>query len=165
PADWDSVSATARSRIRKLWPQFDFTIPRDINGDGDATDVVQLNGAECLVFFLGGVNATNYVDGAGGTLTPSGSPPVGEWIPLGFSRNPRDPFERSGGTRVGPMTEFDAARFVDLFANPGDSIGTRDGMPEPLAPLPPQPRPYLYATSYHGKVYTVTADPMTSDLF
>jgi prepilin-type N-terminal cleavage/methylation domain-containing protein len=165
PADWSSVpgAATARAQIRKLWPQYDFDIPRDINGDNDADDVLYLNGAECLLFFLGGVCATNYVDSAGGNL--GGSGPIAEWIPLGFSKNPRNPFERSGGTRVGPMTEFDPSRFVDVFANPGDSIGTRDGMPELLDPLPSQSRPYLYASSYDGKGYNVSADPATSDLF
>src|SRR5690606_31137722 len=81
-----------------------------------------------------------------------GSGPVAEWIPLGFSKNPRDPFERSGGTRVGPMTEFDASRFIDLFGNSA-SPTTPDGMPELLDPLPSQSRPYVYASSYDGKGY------------
>jgi prepilin-type N-terminal cleavage/methylation domain-containing protein len=145
----------SKSLIRKLWPQFNFAIARDINGNGTATDRIELNGAECLVFFLGGVNATNYVDANGNPFTPAPTGAVGEWIPLGFSKNPRDPFERSGGTRVGPMTELDASRFVDFF---GDSMSptTSDGMPELLDPFPSQTRPYVYASSYDGKGYDAT---------
>ncbi|HEV8002934.1 MAG TPA: prepilin-type N-terminal cleavage/methylation domain-containing protein, partial [Planctomycetaceae bacterium] len=42
--------------VRQIWPQFDFTIDRDINNNGNIdTAPIQLTSAECLVFFLGGI--------------------------------------------------------------------------------------------------------------
>jgi prepilin-type N-terminal cleavage/methylation domain-containing protein len=159
---WATDSATpqelARSRtiIRRLWPQFDFsastTVPAnsgwDLNGDGDKTDKLVLTGAECLVFFLGGVTATNYVSAADTAVTPAppAGTPVADWIPLGFSKNPRNPFERGEGTRTGPFTEFEPTRLVNVFA-------TMQGMPEYVDPLPGQINPYLYASSYDGRGY------------
>ena len=89
------VRITSRARLRAIWPQFDFddlkdvstntsTGPlnptagnssRDWNGDGDETDAIYLNGAECLAFFLGGIYSRADLNGDG-TL---------DWVPEGFS--------------------------------------------------------------------------------
>lgn len=132
-ADW-TVGDGPRSRgiIRQLWPQFTFG-PTDFNADGDATDVHTLEGAECLVFFLGGM-----VDFGAGT--------TGTGALVGFSKNPVAPFAY-GGNRRGPFIEFRGGcnptatsrsftgRLVDTDA---------DGFPEYLDTLPGQTRPYLY---------------------
>ena len=164
-ADTTSPQATqewtrSRTLIRRLWPQFDFnaiatgTSPAnrgwDINGDGDRDDKLVLTGAECLVFFLGGMTATNYVSANDTAVTPAptAGTAVADWIPLGFSKNPRNPFERGEGTRVGPFTEFDPTRMVDVFPLAGGQ-----GMPEYLDPLPNQSKPFLYASSSEGRGY------------
>lgn len=149
PAGWAGVlPATRRSRafIRQIWPQFDFTISRDINGDDDELDTIEMNGAECLVFFLGGVNATQIVDRNDLTIGTTGAQ-IMEWSPQGFSASPTNPFQR-GGTRVGPWYEFSINRLMN-------SAGTHfaSGMPEYRDGLPGQLRPILYGSSYGGKGY------------
>ena len=143
-----SSAAVSRSRalIRQIWPDFDFTIARDINGDGDLTDTITLNGAECLVFFLGGVNSTNVVDRTGTTIGTVGAP-ITSWAPLGFSTNPANPFAR-GGSRLGPYHDFNIGRLINR-----DGATDAEGLPEYLDPLPGQLNPILYASSYGGKGY------------
>ena len=145
----------SRAIIRQIWPDFDFntlgdpstntnTWPGnptagnnslDLNGNGTEDDVILLNGAECLVFFLGGV--TEYPVAL--PNNPNG------WAPLGFSANPQYPFAR-GGNRFGPFVTFDPARLVDLDPVP-------DGMPEFLDTLSGQELPYQYLSSYEGRGY------------
>jgi hypothetical protein len=86
-----------------------------------------LNGAECLVFFLGGVttSATN------NTLN-------------GFSKDPSQPFSRTGVNREKPFFDFVPARLVDKDG---------DGFPEYCDPLPSQSSPYLYFDSNDGRGY------------
>jgi prepilin-type N-terminal cleavage/methylation domain-containing protein len=143
-----STAAVNRSRalIRQIWPDFDFAIARDINGDGDMTDTITLNGAECLVFFLGGVNSTNVVDKTGATIGTAGDP-ITEWAPLGFSTNPANPFAR-GGARLGPYHDFNIGRLRNR-----DGATDAEGFPEYIDPLPGQTNPILYASSYGGKGY------------
>ncbi len=139
--DWDDVTSygisgeVARSRaiIRRIWPQFDFTTQhhatnfnRDLNGNNNATDVIVLNAAECLVFFLGGGR-----DAAGGLI--------------GFSKNPTRPFSTGGG-REGPFFEFKLERIV-----PNTPPFTT--LPVYLDAYPGQIRPYLYFSSYDGRGY------------
>lgn len=143
-------SVASQTQIRRMWPQFNFAIDRDINGDGDMGDVIVLTGSECLVFFLGGMMATNVVSADGSAA--GGSAPVTAWTPLGFSKNPRNPFERSGGTRIGPFQEFDGSRLVDVFS----ITPTDHDMPEYLDTLPSQANPYLYASSNNGRGYDAT---------
>ena len=102
---WDAVS---RARIRSIWPQFDF----DTRGGLDSSvPASHLNGAECLVFFLGGLqNATTKQV-------------------IGFSKNPRTPWTASGSNKDGPFFEFDSGRLVD-----SDS----DGVLEYVDPLTDQ---------------------------
>jgi prepilin-type N-terminal cleavage/methylation domain-containing protein len=111
----------SRAIIRKLWPSFDFsqtiTLPQSS---------VTLNGAECLVFFLGGI------------LDDDG-------VPTGFSTNPARPFAK-GGNRVGPFFEFQLSRLVDVST-------PENGFKEYLDAIPNQTAPYIYASSYDGRGY------------
>jgi len=116
-------TAADRSKVRSIWPQFDFAT----NG-GLGTGDFHLSGAECLVFFLGGVENS------------STSPPV----VLGFSKNERFPWSPAGTNREGPFYEFDNGRFVDIDG---------DGLLEFLDPLPEQKTPYAYFSS-QGRSYT-----------
>jgi len=123
----------SKSLIRKMWPQFNFMLDRDINNNGDLTEVFQLNAGECLVFFLGGVwDNTNTA-------------------PNGFSKNPANPFAiATGGTnRQGPYFEFDAGRFIDTDT---------DLVMEYKDSFPSQQKPYLYFSSYDGRGYRVTSE-------
>ncbi len=143
-----AVAARSRALVRQIWPDFDFTIARDINGDNDTTDTITLNGAECLVFFLGGLNSTNVVDKNGVLIPPATTGTViTTWAPLGFSTNPTNPFSR-GGARLGPYHDFNLGRLTNI-----DGAADAEGMPEYIDPLPGQRNPILYASSYGGKGY------------
>jgi len=126
--------------VRTIWPQFSLvTSPPSgsVLGDGnylfngglnnEGANDLHLNGAECLVFFLGGLE--------------SGSPGSGSVI--GFSKNPIYPWTSAGSNRVGPYFEFKASRFVDVD---GDQLF------EYLDDLPDQSTPYLFLSS-QGKLY------------
>lgn len=123
---WGSIS---KSRIRRVWPQFNFSTVNDLNGDGDTDDELTLTASECLVFFLGGVR----VSGTENTLA-------------GFSKNPVNPFNQTGSNRTTPF-EFDVARLVDT-----DS----DGMLEYVDPIEGQQTPMLYVSSNNGQGYSNT---------
>lgn len=143
PAGWagssPSAAAVNRSRalIRQMWPDFNFALARDINGDGDSSDTLALNGAECLVFFLGGVP------------TPT-SDPNAPWRLEGFSSNGENPFVR-GGARVASFYEFAPGRLMNRDA--AGSVADPENMPEYRDDLPGQTQPILYASSYGGKGY------------
>ncbi|MFH1302256.1 MAG: prepilin-type N-terminal cleavage/methylation domain-containing protein, partial [Planctomycetota bacterium] len=130
-ATWDQHS---KSLITKMWPQFVFGANRDINNDGDTTDVFTLNAGECMVFFLGGV------------FESTGK------APNGFSKNPANPFSiASGGTnRQGPYFEFDTSRFTDIDG---------DNAAEYKDAFPSQQLPYLYLSSYGGRGYRTSELP------
>jgi hypothetical protein len=131
-AGWDS-DHVSRSRIRQIWPQFDF---KTCGGLKDVPETgVHLNAGECLVFFLGGL-----VD-----------PKSGE--PGGFSKSPTRPLEAGGKRdyasfefegRIDPLTNRPAGRLCDI---------DRDGFPEYLDLFPGQTKPYLYISSYDGAGY------------
>lgn len=126
--DWDVRSANI---IRSIWPQFNFdsaggmSFPMGVNS-------VELDGSECLVFFLGGVADS------GGALS-------------GFSSDPRLPFKTTGN-RVGPFYEFDG--HYDTTA--GDwtgrliDVAPKDGVPG-FADQLTGTLPYLYIATYNGK--------------
>lgn len=143
--DWASNASAprvvkSRAIIRQLWPQFDFSIDRDLNLNGTKTETFILAGAECMVLFLGGaplLNDTNNngVRDAGETLTPNG-----------FSKNPLNPFA-PGGNRQGPFYEFNPARLIESPTNPG-FYTYKD-------PLPNQRAPYVYISSYGGTGYRI----------
>ncbi|MEZ6057747.1 MAG: prepilin-type N-terminal cleavage/methylation domain-containing protein [Planctomycetaceae bacterium] len=142
--DWAGGSTTQklnRAKITRIWPSFDFSADRDINGDGDTSDILVLKGSECLVFFLGGMTITSDASGAAlVTRTASSVGTPASWVPIGFSVNPADPFSRAGTSRVLPFYEFDGTRFSNVH-NAGQS------MPEYLDPIPSQSMPYTYASS------------------
>lgn len=152
---------TSRARLREIWPQlafedygeptdynnngtadpYDTDLAVDLNSDGDIDDVHLLNGAECLVFFLGGVCTREDLD-ADGDL---------DFVPQGFSTNPNNPFIIPStalaippGSRKGPFFQFDPNRLVDVDG---------DGFPEYLDTLPDQTVPYQYFSSYGGTGY------------
>ncbi len=158
----------SKAVLKQIWPNIDFTYSavtgNEIDIDGNdaigSTNYgrIELRGAECLLFFLGGVCATE--DGAGatlrgasGTTPPSGTATtVAKWFPLGFSTNPSTPFIR-GGNRVGPFFEFESERILNI---PGSA--TNRSMPEYLDTLPGQIAPYNYASSYDGRGYNTSTD-------
>ena len=120
-------SAIDRAKVRGLWPQFNFAT----NGGAPAHfHNKHLNGAECLVFFLGGVSPNAHSSGT-------------SWANVGFSKNPQEPWSTVGTNRDVSFFEFNAARFSDVDG---------DGLPELLDPLPGQTTPYLFLSS-QGKAY------------
>jgi prepilin-type N-terminal cleavage/methylation domain-containing protein len=121
--NWD---ASSRAVIRRMFPQFNFTNAQDINRNNVNREILVLTGAECLVFFLGGVQNNG--------------------VPIGFSTNPSDPFLAGTGNRIGPFFEFNPSRVKDI-----DVDG--DGMRELVSPLENQTTPYLYVSAYDGRGY------------
>lgn len=132
-ANWNTADA---GKIRTIWPSFNFA---SRGGLDPALPAYNLNGAECLVFFLGGIEG--------------GSPGAGSVA--GFSKNPVLPWSAAGTNRVGPFFEFDAGRFVDVD---GDTLFEyRDDLPD-------QETPYLYLSS-QGKLYNKTNNGSLLDDF
>ncbi|OYW24409.1 MAG: hypothetical protein B7Z55_02255 [Planctomycetales bacterium 12-60-4] len=126
----NGLAIESRGIIRQMWPQFDFTLARDLNGNGNTTDSpITITGGEAMVFFLGGM------------LQRESS--TGRAVPVGFSKNPLDPFAL-GGNREGPFFEFKVERFSDVNSNL---------FPEYLDTLPGQTVPYVYYSSYDGAGY------------
>jgi len=178
-SDWTSPPSALASKIREstaiireLWPDFDFTYSAgtpsggtdfpaagqlDINGNKTIDDPIVLNGAECLVFFLGGICATAHEENKDnvnpivdftGTQQPE-SREINVWGPTGFSANPRFPFKRGGQNRVGPFFEFPSDRLKsNTIASTSGSV-----MPTYIDPHPGQTAPYLYASSRNGRGY------------
>lgn len=160
--DWADFSSGMNTQqnaalIRRLWPNFLKTNGKpdlnadgmvngsdnqDINGDGDSTDVIRLNGAECLAFFMGGI------------MDPQSA--AGTFIPQGFSANPVNPFFRpaSGmsnwGSRIGPFADLKPSRLVD-DADP--IAGSTDNMPVYIDAFPGSTNPYQYFSAYGGRGY------------
>lgn len=139
PEDWGSEPYSRRI-IKRIWPQFNFALERDLNRDGDSSDRILIDGAECLVFFLGGV-----VDPDSGQLR-------------GFSKNPANPFAIDNATRDGPFFEFDGLLIDRVFA--GRLIDTDgDEFPEYADQFhgvswPEGQVPYIYLSSYYGAGYS-----------
>ena len=104
----------------------------DPSNDYSSDDEIVLNGAECLVFFLGGMQALS---------------PEGTRIPVGFSKNRLNPFTIvSGGNRDKPLFEFDNSRFIDVDG---------DGLQEYHDQYSGQETPYVYLSAYDGSGYRV----------
>lgn len=165
--DWADFSAGMNTQqnaalIRRLWPNFlkangkpdinndgvvDANDNFDIDGDattdsGYKTEVLRLNGAECLAFFLGGIME------AGSTS--------GTYIPRGFSANPTHPFFRpvpgmnNWGSRIGPFADLKPSRLVD---DPDPIAGALDNMPVYIDAFPGSTNPYQYFSAYGGRGY------------
>jgi len=134
---WDG-DPRSKAIIRRIWPQFDFSG----TGGGGWTSAKTLNGAECLVFFLGGVRDSSKAL-------------------VGFSKNPATPFA-PGGNREGPFFEFNLGRLTDADDENGDGDNDPNDLnvaPEYLDPLASQTNPYIYLSSYDGSGYR-SADVM-----
>lgn len=132
-------SAEDRQKITRIWGQFNFATLGGFPG-GYPSSPVYLNGAECLVFFLGGINSN----------------PGGETTLIGFSKNPATPWSSSGGNRDEPFfNQFDAGRLVDVDG---------DNVPEFVDSLPGQKIPYMFLSS-QGKSYTKTNNASEQDDF
>ena len=139
-AGWATLPVD-RALLKRLWPSFNFGVPRDFNGDGDTTDVIALDGAECLVFFLGGM-----VDIGPGTNNTGAL--------RGFSKNPGNPFAIDNGTRQGPFHEFEGGIDPTTKQPLGRLVDTDgDTFPEYLDSLPSQTQPIVYFSSYDGTGY------------
>lgn len=144
----------ARATISRMWPQFDFAVTRDFNLDGSISGTYTLNGAECLVFFLGGV--TTFVD-----ANTDGNWDTGETVVTvnGFAKNPANPFAPLTGTatgsRQGPfLTDIKSDRLIPVQSNSAST-------PIPFTfayadPLSGTLSPFLYLSSGEGQGY-VTA--------
>lgn len=93
-SDWEA-DPVSKAKIQKLWPQFNF---QNCGGMSNLPpEGATLNGAEALVFFLSGVNHLE------------------TGFPIGFSRDPAEPFgQNKGQSREPAIYEFDPARFVDI---------------------------------------------------
>ncbi len=142
----ESIRVRSRAYIRQLWPQFDFntalTMSAPFYVDSVSNNCKELNGAECLVFFLGGVR-----DAATGTTMN------------GFSKSPTNPFSPAGSNRVKPYFDFNPARLVD---KDGDSFF------EYVDQIPSQSSPYLYFSSNDGRGYlaaTTASDWYNTDCY
>lgn len=93
----------------------------DWNQNGIVDKPYEIDGAECLVFFLGGIPQQ-----------------VGDkWGLTGFAKNPTNPLV--GSNRNAPIFEFNAGRLTDL---------DKDGFPEYLDYN--QQQPIVYFLSYGG---------------
>lgn len=158
--DWDNPmlanSTRSKGLIKQIWPKFDFANCGGASTGGPmATFTVpgnptqlNLNGAECLVFFLGGM-----IDATSGAFT-------------GFAKDPAHPFApRTGATgitnRQGPYVEFVGALNLPVSATPGDGNWSgrltdrdNDWLPEYRDTLPQQTMPYVYFSASGGSYRT-----------
>lgn len=137
----------SRDEFRKIFPDFQFG-PTDFNRDGDTDDLFHLNGAECLVFFLGGMR-----DLESGVLDS-------------FSSNPVAPFG-SGGARYDTFYDFGTSGFDNKSGRWTGRLVDLDGdmFPELLDTIPGQTKPYLYFSTYGGRAYrSVARPPLHPDL-
>lgn len=132
-----------------------------------AGEDLYLDGAECLVFFLGGQTVANSQTqtsppNGGGTLTGGSNLPPPVWGATGYGRNPVNPFYLTNGatvlastSRTQPFFEFQSDRLIDLDG---------DGFPSYVDGLTitSQGRPYAYFSAYGSNSYDpndCNADP------
>ena len=148
PTNAASWTAADRQSILRIWDQFDFTtcgglgsVAAGVSGEGKyPLAPIHLNGAECLVFFLGGINAD----------------PTGLGQLTGFANNSQIPWAVYPQNRDIPFFEnFVPNRLVDLDG---------DGYREFLDSLPDQAMPYLLFSS-QGKSYDKTNSATAWDAF
>ncbi len=138
PGAWNAVVNNKRYKglVRQLWPQFDFA-----NCGGASNGInfptlpgtpaqLDLNGAECLVFFLGGM-----MDSSSGAF-------------VGFAKDPAHPLAPASGAgaitnREGPFFEFKGARSGTSFVGRLTDLND-NSVPEYLDTWSGQTRPYVY---------------------
>ena len=138
-----TTGALNQSQIPGGWYDFngDNVAPTtDGNGNLTSGQVHHLDGAECLVFFLGGL--PGIVDGG--------------FVTTGFSKNPANPAINSnvtplGANRSSPMFEFRPGRLADNYPQRIDG----NGFPEYSDNLTASgtPQPFVYFSSYEGAGY------------
>lgn len=154
PYDLEGTDERARieqrtvAHFRKMWPDFpiltcqfdtdgDGAFDRDwvdFNSNGTVDDVLDLDGAECLIFFLGGI-------------APQGTP-------IGFNNGSKNPFAVSD-RRVGPFFELtDRSRLIDRDG---------DGFLELLDSLNKDSTPFLYFRADRETGYNFCIDRPTAD--
>lgn len=135
-AGWTGDPASM-AKIRQIWPEYDFT-----QNDLGITRPVNLNGAECLAFFLGGVPSA------------VASPQIP--TPTGFAKSNSRPFQAGTASRHGPFIEFNRSRTIRTTnpANTGDTnlIMYVDGVSGASGVA----KPFLYFSSYEGGGYVST---------
>ncbi len=131
-AGWDADQAS-KAKILQIWPDFNLANTTVVPwADGQ-----RLNGAECLVFFLGGIEKTPNSD-----ITLTGKDLIG------FSKDASDPFSSSGINRTGPYFEFAVSRLT-----PATDRTNKTGIFTYNDTLPGQTTPYVYYKSYKGRGY------------
>jgi len=157
-AEVTTLASRSVSYLRRIWPKMVLStsgnvsnIPGgfyDFNGDGTGGQVHVIDGAECLVFFLGGVPGKVGTD---------------QWGVTGFSQNPANPaiaeFKSDGSSnplgqnRSSPMYDFRGGRLVDNY--PKNNAGAAgNGFPEYLDGLNGvEAQPFVYFSSYEGAGY------------
>lgn len=151
-AEFKKLVNRSVSYLRRIWPKMVLStsgaptgIPGggyDFNGDGSIGGVHVLDGAECLVFFLGGL---------------PGKVGSGQMTVTGFSQNPANPAiaesKPMGANRSSPMYDFRGGRLVDNY--PKNNAGASgNGFPEYLDGLTSaEAQPFVYFSSYEGAGY------------
>jgi prepilin-type N-terminal cleavage/methylation domain-containing protein len=137
------MTSADQAVIRRLWGRFDFANNKfDWNGNntpGEMNVGVTLRGAECLVFFLGGIRGVDPM-----TLSPINNL-------TGFSKNPANPFtvqKPNGETREGPFYDFKVSRLV-ASNNQSNFLVYIDPLSGHSAPY----APYFYISSNDGRGY------------
>ncbi len=139
--------AYSTSIIRKIWPQFDFTMNNGSPAGFCIPDYppwstqtsITLQSTECLVFFLGGITTQ---------VTPASPLPA----PQGFSKNPAWPFAPptgNGASREGPYFQFDPGRLIQSTM----SVNSAPGIYVYRDQIAGQTNPYLYFSAYDGRGY------------
>lgn len=152
--DWDNAtSVRSKNLIKQIWNKFDFANCGGASTGGPMATFtlpgnptqLDLNGAECLVFFLGGM-----VDAASGAFT-------------GFAKDPAHPFAPRATitNRQGPFFEFEGALRVPASGTAGDARWSgrltdkdADWLPEYRDTLPQQTMPYVYFSAASGSYRT-----------
>lgn len=151
-AELTTLANRSVSYLRRIWPKMVLStsgnvsgIPGggyDFNGDGTIGGVHVLDGAECLVFFLGGL---------------PGKVGSGQMTVTGFSQNPANPAipesKPMGANRSASLYDFRGGRLVDNY--PKNNAGVAgNGFPEYLDGLSSaENQPFVYFSSYEGAGY------------
>lgn len=139
PKQGDPWDAKSRAAIKAIWPQFDFSARGGLDALNPVPGEKYLSGAECLVFFLGGMES-------GTTSAP---------VLAGFSKNPLTPWTVAENAD-GPFMEFDFTRLTDVDG---------DNLFEYLDPYPDQSTPLLYVSASGGRYNKSHTDPDDYSVF
>jgi prepilin-type N-terminal cleavage/methylation domain-containing protein len=101
----DTLEADSLKYLKRVWPNLKF--PVDIDGDGKFDGIWELEGDQCLVFFLGGMQSFD------------GNVPAC----LGFSTDRTNPWNRNPNIpRREPFFEFKTNRLIFARSMPGREL-------------------------------------------